>query len=79
MKVCWTKGLSPEKKEEVRSDFQASGALRERLASILQEKIDASRKASILKDSYESPNWAYLQADINGFVRALEEIQSILK
>lgn len=79
MKTIWTNGLTPERKEELRSAFNASGYLRERLQELAQNKINAARKSSISKDAYDSPNWGYLQADTNGYIRALEEIQSLLQ
>ena len=77
MKLAWTKGLSAEAKEAIRKEFEASGLLRERVNTIIQDKINSARKESTLKSSYDNPNWAYLQADLVGFVRALEELQSI--
>lgn len=79
MKVTWTKGLSPEKKEEVKRDFLAAALLRERLKEILKDKSEVTRKGSINKDSYGNANWAYLQADAVGYQRALEEVISLLE
>lgn len=78
MKTSWTKGLSPDKKEEIKREFDASGILRERLKLILEEKMEVARKGSLSKDAYQSPNWAYLQADAVGVQRALEEVISLL-
>lgn len=78
MKTVWTNGLSTQQKEEMRADFLSAGRLRERGIEIARKKIETARKSSILKDSYESPNWALLQADSCGYIRALEEIISIL-
>lgn len=79
MKITWTKGLSPEKKEEVKRDFQAAALLRERLTELLREKSEVTRKGTISKDAYTNSNWAYLQADAVGYQRALEEIISLLE
>lgn len=79
MKTRWTQGLSPEKKEEVKREFLASALVRERLISILEDKIETTRKGSISKDAYNSANWAYLQADAVGMERAFEEVISLLK
>lgn len=78
MKTSWTKGLTPEKQEEIKRDFNASALLRERLAELIQDKIDTSIKASRSKDEYTNPNWAYLQADARGYERALSEIISLI-
>lgn len=79
MKVSWTKGLTQEQATELRKDFVGAVILRQRLQKLLQDKIDASRNASMSKDAYESPNWAYLQADARGFERALSEVISLLE
>lgn len=78
MKTSWTKGLSPDKKEEIKREFDASGVFRERLKQILEEKIESTRKGSVSKDAYQSANWAYLQADAVGAQRALEEVISLI-
>lgn len=79
MKTCWTAGLTKEKAEEIRQDFNSSGVLRERLDEIIAKKIASSNRDRTLKNTYDSPNWAYIQADSIGYERALEEIRSILK
>lgn len=79
MKTVWTKGLDAERREEVKRDFLSSSLLRSRLKDLLEEKKMASMKAVTLKDSYDSPNWALLQADNIGFIRALEEVISLLE
>ena len=79
MKVNWTKGLSGEKKRDVQLEYASSAILRERLATLLKEKQDAAQKAIISKDAYDSPNWAYKQADHTGYLRALEEVKSLLE
>lgn len=78
MKTSWTKGLTPEKQEEIKREFKSSSLLRERLAVLVQDKIDASIKASRSKDEYANSNWAYLQADARGYERALSEVISLI-
>lgn len=78
MKVAWTKGLTKEQTVEIRKDFVGAIILRKRLTTLLEEKEQSSRKSSVSKDSYENPNWAYLQADARGYERALNEIISLL-
>lgn len=79
MKLAWTKGLSVEQKAIIKAEFDATGILRERLSAIVRSKIESARKDATLKSSYDNVNWPYLQADSVGFVRALEEILSILE
>lgn len=79
MKLNWTKGLSGDAKKDVLQEYASSGNLRMRLEVLIREKQSSAQKAIIGKDSYESPNWAYKQADHIGYLRALEEIVSLLK
>lgn len=79
MKTNWTKGLNAQEKEAIKASFLASGDLRNRLQVIATEKINSMRKKRVLENAYESPNWAYQQADACGYERALEEIISLLE
>lgn len=78
MKTSWTKGLSPQQKEDIKSAFMAGGALRERCVFLLREKLIASHRSRSNEISYENPNWAYKQADCCGYERAIEEFISLL-
>ena len=79
MKLNWTKGLSGDAKKDVVQEYASSSNLRIRLDALIQEKKLSSGKAIISKDAYDSPNWAFKQADHVGYLRALEEISSLLK
>lgn len=78
MKTAWTAGLKEQEKKEVVEDFKASPALRARLTQMLTKKIDSERTSSLSKISYDSPSWPYLQADTNGYERALREVISLI-
>jgi hypothetical protein len=79
MKTAWTKGLTGQAKEEMKSSFASGAALRARLSVLLQEKIDTASKDRVSKDAYANANWAYLQADLCGYERAMQEILSLLQ
>jgi len=79
MKLTWTKGLSKDKADEVRRDFEASAIMRGRLKDILEERVRISYEDSRSKDAYQSPSWAYLQADARGYERAISEILSLIE
>lgn len=79
MKTSLTKGLNEQDNRQVTQEFIASAFLRKRLIQLLNERIDSSRTAAISSKSYESPSWAYMQADTNGYERALQEVISILE
>lgn len=79
MKTVWTKGLKDQEKEEMITSFSSSALIRKRLTALINEKITTNRKSSIGVDKYNSPGWAYLQADAVGYERALEEIISLIQ
>jgi hypothetical protein len=78
MKTVLTKGLSKDQAAEIEQDFKAAAYLRERLTAILDDKIDALRREVRQKNSYDSPSWAYVQADYIGYERAIYEVISLL-
>lgn len=78
MKKSWTMGLDDQETIDVRANFIEALVMRKRLLTMIADKISESQTVSRSKLTYESPNWAYLQADQNGYERALSEIMSLL-
>lgn len=78
MKTLWTAGLGKEETVDVRQNFKEALVLRKRLSEILEKKQETSVRESRSKEGYDSPNWAYLQADRRGYERALQEIVDLL-
>ena len=78
MKTIILKGLNEQESDEMRQAFAHAAYLRKRLQKLLQEKIDASNKATRSKDAYGIANWAYLQADAVGYERGMQEVISLL-
>lgn len=74
MKTTWKTGLDDEEKKEIELAFNASGILRKRLQHLANSKISIADKDSYSKKGYDCPNWAYRQADIAGYKRAMNEI-----
>jgi len=79
MKKSWTKGLTQDAAKDIERDYGSAANFRERMCAILQDKIESSLKAGRSKDGYESPNWAYSQADLCGYHRALDEVISLIE
>lgn len=79
MKTSWTTGLDKDEKKEVELSYKAAGVLRERLAVLANDKINTADKKSYSEEGYECPNWAYKQADLAGYKRAMKEIISLIK
>lgn len=78
MKTAWTKGLTPERKTIVTSDYTSSVGARMRLTELLNEKIETARRGRVAANNYDSPSWAYQQADSIGYERAINEIISLI-
>lgn len=79
MKTSWTKGLEPDLVKEITLQYKASTVIRERLKKLLTEKWESEDKKRLLDGAYDCPNWAYKQADVAGYHRALKEILSLLE
>lgn len=78
MKKTWLSGLDDDAKELMEGYYNGSPLLRERLKELVENKIDNRRKESESLKSYDSPSWVYLQADNNGYNRALKEIIELI-
>lgn len=79
MKKTIVLGLNPTEEKDVRDEFNSSSALRGRLTQIMRDKRENAITQNISEKSYDCPNWAYKQADLAGYMRALEEICDLLK
>lgn len=78
MKTSLLSGIDEKDQEEVIQSFRSSLRFREQLIKVLSTKIEASRKESITKSSYDKPAWSEYQADNNGYERAVREVISLL-
>lgn len=73
--------LSEEELEVYEEYFntESSKAIREKLVSLFQKKLDASLLKSDKENKYEMPAWSEYQADACGYRRAMRELISFLK
>ena len=78
MKTQWYKGLDSDAKKEIQLHFNGSVMLRRRLTEILEGKVVSKDRESMDATQYENPNWAYKQADAQGYKRAINEIISLI-
>ena len=79
LKTSLLKGLNEKDKEEMTGLFVQSLRLRQQIIKTLDEKLKVIDAESVTKDGYDSPSWAYKQADIIGYKRAVKEIISLLE
>lgn len=63
-----------ERKEFVVAQLPAWKVMRE----VLQHRLDSLEVHRISRTLYDSPGWAYMQADINAETRTLRELLSLL-
>lgn len=73
----WLKGVEPEKKAEFESLLRNSSLVLNKLSDILHALDDGAEKST--KADYNSPSWAFLQADTNGYRRALKDVLSLIQ
>jgi len=79
MQPDWTHHLKePEEKERFKKYVQNNRTLLERLSSILDSWEKQLTSEELSQKSYDSPSWAYEQADCNGYRRCLRDVQKIL-
>jgi hypothetical protein len=73
---AWTKHLSdPKDKEQFKNSILGSKSVLNRLKALLDEQ-----EAELIKNEndYDNPNWAYRQADVNGYRRCLRSITTLI-
>ena len=80
MNLDWLKDVRGNKEHERQriAEIQAARPALKVLKNILERKIEEAQRVAKTKDLYESPAWAYYQADNNGVVRAYTEILTLL-
>jgi hypothetical protein len=78
-KRTWTVGLgSLEKEAEMEQIYHEALVFRQRLALLINKRIDSNRSSLIARKQYDSPNWPYLQSDGIGYERAMNEILNLV-
>ena len=79
MKTLWFKGARDGKeKEERRLQVVSAENAFKILTEILDNKIKERDVERNLLGCYELPGYPYYQADASGYIRALEEVKSLL-
>lgn len=78
MKVSWVQGLDEQLAKDVAGDFKSSLVTRKRLAALLEKKIREKEISSVSLEGYDIANWAYKQADLIGYKRALLDVIDLI-
>ena len=74
MKTIWFMDLPKDEQDGFKREVKSAKNVLDKLEQIVQNKI----KEIVITNDYDSPSWAYKQADRNGYNRALTEIINIL-
>lgn len=78
MKVRWTNGLDEQNTKDIKQLYKESLRIRQRLNQMLVDIIEEKRKGQTLESHYDSPNWAYHQADRVGYERAIRDVIELI-
>jgi hypothetical protein len=74
VKTIWFMDLPKDEQEGFKREVKSAKNVLDKLEQIVQNRI----KEIVITNDYDSPSWAYKQADRNGYNRALTEIINIL-
>ena len=78
MHILWTSHIKDdEEKEEFRKYVNNSSALLDRLTEIVNIKIAAAERSRLSEKDYALAMWPFKQADLNGYLRALNEMKTL--
>lgn len=73
----WLKhAKTKEEREEIKKTIFSNNYTLNLLKEILEKELNEVNKSSL--EEYSSPNWAYQQADKNGYKRALQSFINLL-
>jgi hypothetical protein len=76
---AWTKHLKTEdEKTRFKNSVLGSKLVLERLQDLLKEVEAGADSIESDPTKYDTPGWAYRQADRNGFRRALKAVQKLI-
>ena len=78
MKKSWLSGLEDDAKKQMEGYYKGSPMLRARLILLIKNKMETRNSASESLNCYESPSWAFIQADKNGYNRGLQEVLELI-
>ena len=74
-----TKGMTEERKIEFAAMAKDARPVLKQLRVLLQAKVVACNSKRLQRRNYFMPSWSQYQADCNGYLRGIEEIDNVLK
>lgn len=73
MKTAWFKGVkTDEEKTKREASVRASSHILDLIKDLMDEDERSLSNSEIASKVYDNPNWAYRQADVNGYRRCLK-------
>lgn len=76
---AWTKNVkTQEEKEQLQKEVLGSRRVLNRLLELINEEEGNLNRSELSTKVYDVANWPYLQADMNGFRRALNTVRTII-
>ncbi len=79
MKIDWLRGLdTQEAKDEFKQILVISKPALDKLGELCYNKRQSSLDEKCQKPDYTSSAWPLVQADINGYTRAMTEILNLI-
>ena len=76
---AWTKHITDEdEKKRFQNEVQGSKRVLQRLQALMDEMKTDSENQELSTKLYDSPSWAYIQADANGYKRCLKQLSRLI-
>jgi len=72
----WLKGTTGETKDKRKQEILSASPILILLGQILEDKYNAKERTKDI--DYDCPSWSHKQADLNGYLRALEDVIKLL-
>ncbi len=78
LNIKWTSHLATEEEKKSFTEYVlASNGVTDRLVVLLREKV--KEREVFAEGDFKNPSWAYMAADRNGYVRAIQEVIRLLE
>lgn len=78
MDVAWTRGKSEEEKKLYIESLKRAKWAFDDLNKLVDSNLRGVESAEGKTIAYDNPNWAFRQADANGYKRALRDIKNLI-
>lgn len=78
MKTRWLKELDEQNTKDIVQLYKESRRIRERFKKMLNDILEEKNHGRTLESMYDSPSWAYIQADRNGYDRAIRDVIELI-